>query len=67
MLGSVERDLARRALDTAAPAARPTPTSVSCAAGSRTCSVKNGHPENVNRPDTYGFSGAFAFTGATQY
>ena len=56
MLGSVERDLARRALDTARSRGA-TYTDVRFVRRSvEDVIVKNGHLENVDRSDSYGFS-----------
>jgi TldD protein len=56
MLGSVERDLARRALDTARTRGATYADVRFVRRSVEDVLVKNGHLENVDRSDTYGFS-----------
>jgi len=56
MLGSVERDLARRALDTARSRGATYSDARFVRRGVEDVLVKNAHLENVDRSDTYGFS-----------
>ncbi|HTJ59554.1 MAG TPA: TldD/PmbA family protein [Candidatus Saccharimonadales bacterium] len=56
MLGSVERDLARRALDTARTRGATYADVRFVRRSVEDVLVKNGHLENVDRTDTYGFS-----------
>jgi len=56
MLGSVERDLARRALDTARTRGATYADVRFVRRSVEDVLVKNGHLENVDRSDTYGFA-----------